>query len=174
MTGTVQEPRATRMRWLVATLRDPGGPGQGVFARAARFLLAGGSVTLVYLALTTILADVAGLPFEVALPIGYATAICLHFTLQRYYVWVDPGEYALPIRLQVGRYLALVGVLYGLTAASTAVLPHLLGLPVEVVYVVTVLVLAVGNFLLLGQRVFHPGGDAAAHSRPVTRGEVGA
>ena len=77
----------------------------------------------VYLGTTTVLADVAGLPFQAALISGFCVALIVHFTLQRNFVWVHEDEFALPLRHQAGRYLVIAGVQYGVTAVSTLVLP---------------------------------------------------
>ncbi len=130
---------------------DSGLTGQGV-----RYALTGVVVALVYLLATTLLAVVVGLPFQAALPIGFALAISVHFTLQRLFVWVHHEQFALPFRHQARRYLTVVLVQYGLTAASTALLPGALGLPTEAVYLITALLLAGVNFLLFRSVVFHP------------------
>jgi len=124
--------------------------GQGL-----RFAVAGGFVMLVYLATTSLLAEVIGLPFEVALPIGFAVAICTHFTLQRVFVWRHDHGYALALRAQVIRYLVIAGAQYGITAAITATLPSALGVDTEVVYLVTAVLLTATTFLLMRSRVFH-------------------
>jgi len=113
-------------------------------------------VTLVYLASTTLLATVVGLPFEAALAIGFVIAISAHFTLQRLFVWTHHEEFALPLRHQVARYLLAASVQYGITAASTAVLPSALGLPTEVVYLATAAVVLCTNFLVFRNGIFHP------------------
>ncbi|MGO9761771.1 MAG: GtrA family protein [Solirubrobacteraceae bacterium] len=130
-------------------------PDSGLLGQGVRFALAGGLVALVYLLTTTALAVVAGVPFQIALVIGFCVAIAVHFTLQRMFVWVDHDEFALPVHRQAGRYLPIVGAQYGVTAASTALLPRALGLPTEVVYVVTALLLAGGNFAIFRHGVFH-------------------
>ena len=129
----------------------------GLFGQGIRFALAGGSVMAIYVASTTLLAKGFGLPFEAALPIGYVTALCAHFTLQRFFVWVHDAEFALALPAQATRYLVLAGLQYGLTAASTAVLPKALGASVTLVYLATVIVLTSGNFLALRNGVFHAG-----------------
>jgi len=88
--------------------------GQGV-----RFALSGGAVALVYIATTTLLAEVIGIPFELALAIGFSLAIATHFTLQRVFVWVHAEGFALPIRRQAMRYLPIAGIQYGLTASES-------------------------------------------------------
>ena len=124
--------------------------GQGV-----RFALSGGTIALVYLATTTILASVVGLPFQLALAIGFSVSIALHFTLQRLFVWTHHEEFELPLHHQVGRYLTVAAVQYGVTAASTALLPSILGVPTEVVYLVTVAVVLGVNFLVFRNVIFH-------------------
>src|ERR1039458_4815150 len=108
------------VRELVRALRAP---ESGLLGQGVRFALSGGAVTLVYLGTTTVLADVAGLPFQAALAIGFSVAIAVHFTLQRLFVWTHHEEFALPLHQQAGRYLAVAAVQYGVTAASTALLP---------------------------------------------------
>jgi putative flippase GtrA len=113
-------------------------------------------VTLVYLGTTTVLASVVGMPFQIALIIGACVGLSVHFTLQRFFVWAHHEEYALPLNHQAARYLAVAGAQYGLTAASTLILPAALGLPVELVYLATVAILVSGNFLIFRNTVFHP------------------
>jgi putative flippase GtrA len=128
----------------------------GVARQGARYAISGVAVAVVYLAATTFLAEVVRLPFQVALAAATGLAVCVHFTLQRGFVWARREEFALPLRHQAPRYLAVAGTQYGTTAASTALLPRALGVPTEAVYVVTVLLLAVVNFTLLRTVVFHP------------------
>ena len=103
--------------------------GQGL-----RFAASGGAVAIVYVATTTLLAEVIGIPFELALAIGFSIAIATHFTLQRVFVWTHADGFALPLRQQALRYLPIAGAQYGLTAAATATLPGALGVRTEVVY----------------------------------------
>ena len=148
-------------RGLLRALRAP---ESGVLGQGVRFALSGGAIALVYLATTTILASVVGLPFQVALAIGFSVSIALHFTLQRLFVWSHHEEFALPLGHQVGRYLLVAAVQYGVTAASTAVLPSALGIPTEIVYLATVAVVLSVNFLVFRNAIFHaqpPAGDAA-------------
>lgn len=125
--------------------------GQG-----ARYALAGSVVATVYLLTTSLLAVGVGLPFQVALLSGFAVALSLHFTLQRLFVWTHQAGFALPFRQQIGRYLLTAGAQYGLTAASTSLLPPALGLAPEVVYLGTAPILATANFLVFRYGVFHP------------------
>lgn len=130
-------------------------PDSGILGQGVRYALTGGVVSLVYLFTTTMLALVVGLPFEVALPIGFGLGILVHFTLQRVFVWGHGDKFALPLRHQLGRYLMLAGSQYGLTAASTALLPSAVGLPTEEVYLATALLITSANFLLFRHRIFH-------------------
>jgi putative flippase GtrA len=146
--------RGDKVRGLVHTLgawiSDAGAMGQGV-----RYALTGGFVSLIYLLSTTVLALGVGVPFQIALPIGFGLGLCVHFTLQRVFVWVHSDGFALPLRDQAGRYLLLAGTQYGATAASTSLLPSTLGLPTEVVYLATAALITLINFMLFRHRVFH-------------------
>lgn len=121
-----------------------------------RFALVGGSAAAVYVLTTTLLADVVGLPFPVALTLGACAAVLMHFTLQRVFVWVNHEEFALPLHHQAGRYLLIVGIQYACTLASTSLLPSALGVPIEAVYLGTVVIFAAANFLIFRGRIFHP------------------
>jgi putative flippase GtrA len=136
----------------VHALREP---ESGLLGQGVRFALSGGAVAVVYLATTTVLASVVGLPFQAALAIGFSVAIAVHFTLQRLFVWTHHEEFALPLGHQVGRYLIVAAVQYGVTAASTALLPSALGISTEIVYLATVAVVLSVNFLVFRHGIFH-------------------
>ena len=140
------------MRELVRTLRTP---DSGILGQGLRFALAGGTVALVYLTITTVLAEVLGVPFQAALAIGFSVGIMVHFTLQRLFVWTHHEEFALPLHQQVGRYLAVAGAQYGVTVASTSLLPSALNVSTEVVYLATVAVVLSTNFLVFRHGIFH-------------------
>jgi putative flippase GtrA len=133
-------------RWV----RSPALSAQGL-----RFGVVGVVVGLVYLGATTLLADVAGVPFQAALAIGFSAAVLMHFTLQRIFVWARHEEFVLPLHHQIGRYMAIAGIQYGVTAASTSTLPSVLGVSTEIVYLVTLAVVTATNFLLFRHRIFH-------------------
>jgi len=141
MRALASQLRASRAAWL----------GQGL-----RFAITGAGVAGVYVLATLLLADVAGLPFQLALAIGLVVAVTTHFVAQRLFVWSHEGAFALAVGHQAGRYVAIALVQYGLTALSTAVLPSALHLPTNVVYVATVACLTCLTFLLLRVHVFHP------------------
>jgi putative flippase GtrA len=130
-----------------------------------RFAISGGVVALVYTTVTTLMHAVIGLPFQAALAIGYVSSAAVHYTLQRVFVWRHDGRFALAAHHQLARYLCVSGSQYGLTALLSAKLPSLLGVPVEAVYLVSALTLAVVNFLIFRSRVFHAGAADAAPAR---------
>jgi len=133
----------------------------GPVGQLMRYGLAGGFVTVVYITVTTVLAQVVELPFEVALVSGFLVAVAVHFTLQRRFVWRTHAGFDLAMRHQVIRYLLMMGTQYGCTAASTAVLPGVLGLPTELVYIATVAVVATSGFLIMRSAIFHGNSSAA-------------
>ena len=130
-------------------------PGSGLLGQGVRFALVGGLAAVVYLSTTTLLALVVGIPFEVALPIGFCLGVLVHFTLQRIFVWAHRDGFALPLHRQASRYLLVAGVQYVVTAVTTALLPGALGLPTELVYLATVLLLTGCNFVVFRNGVFH-------------------
>lgn len=130
-------------------------PESGLLGQGLRFALSGGTVALVYLATTTVLAEYAGLPFQAALAIGFCVGLVVHFTLQRLFVWADHAEFALALHHQIARYLVAAGVQYAVTAASTALLPSALGASTELVYLATVAVVLSTNFLVFRHGIFH-------------------
>lgn len=150
-------------------------PRSGLTGQLVRFALTGGLVTVVYLTITTVLSQVLGLAFQLALAIGFVSAILLHFTLQRLFVWVHEDGYALTLRRQVTRYLLMAGAQYGGTAASTAVLPGVLGVDTEIVYLVTMAVATTCGFLVMRFIIFHgtppPTGRSEVGMQPAQRGD---
>jgi putative flippase GtrA len=139
-------------------------PQAGLLGAAVRFALNGGLNAIFYVTCTTLLADVAGLPFQLALALSFSAALCLNFLAQRHFVWATAERYALPAHHQAGRYLLLAGAQYGVTALGTLLLPRALGLPTEAVYIALLAVLSLINFLLLRHRIFHA---APASAEPV-------
>jgi putative flippase GtrA len=121
-----------------------------------RYAISGSFSTFAYIALTLIVAGPLDVPIQIAIPVSYVTALVLNFTLQRRFVFPTDEGFALGRGAQLRRYVPAVLIQYGITATSTAILPHLLGVPETDVYVVTVLVLAVIAFLTLRSLVFHP------------------
>jgi putative flippase GtrA len=146
-----------RRQVAYAFLRDIRSPQWGLAGQGFRFALSGSIVALVYVAVTTVLHDVFDMHFQIALAIGFVVSVSLHFTLQRLFVWRHYEKFALRAHHQAARYLCVCGVQYGVTALSTSQLPGLVGLPVEVVYLATMLSVAGVNFVVFRGGVFHAG-----------------
>jgi len=127
----------------------------GLFGQGLRFAIAGGIVSVVYVAATVFLSSLLALPFEVALVIAFSLALATHFTLQRTFVWVHQTGYVLAIQHQARRYLAIALTQYGITAAATATLPRALGVAIDVIYVTVTAIITVANFLVFRTHVFH-------------------
>jgi putative flippase GtrA len=126
-----------------------------VMAQGVRFVFSGVVVSIVYITITTVLSAVSHLEFQLALAIGWCAAVSVHFTLQRTFVWAREEQFALAFGHQVGRYLLVAGSQLGITAATTAVLPSVLGVSAEVVYLGTAALLTLFNFLVFRHGVFH-------------------
>jgi putative flippase GtrA len=121
-----------------------------------RYGIAGLTVASVYLGLPLVLNGVFGLPIEAAIPIAYAAAISLHFTLQRLFVFRHVESFALSTREQAMRYVVIAAVQYPTTALATAVLPGLLHVSERAAYLGTAVVVAVTFYVVLRTHVFHP------------------
>lgn len=130
----------------------------GLIGEGFRFGLAGLVVAGVYLTVTTLLANVAGLEFQLALAIGFSTAIAVHFILQRTFVWAHRETYALALRAQFARYALMSGAQYGTAVLATSFLPSALHLSTTVVYVGWTLCGSGVSFLVLGRGIFHAPG----------------
>jgi putative flippase GtrA len=130
-------------------------PELGTLGQGIRYALAGGTVALVSLTVTIVLAQGVGIAFEVSFVIGYTLAVITHFTLQRVFVWSHHEEFALPIHHQLGRYLPVALTNYGLVALAIAFLPHALGASTLVVYVSATALVTLCSFVILRSRVFH-------------------
>jgi putative flippase GtrA len=135
-----------------------------VVAQGVRFALSGVVVSIVYITITTVLSEVSHLRFQIALVIGWCAAVAVHFTLQRTFVWRRDASFALPFGRQVGRYLLVALSQLGVTAATTAVLPSVLGVPAEAVYLATAALITLVNFLVFRNGVFHAEAGAGGHS----------
>jgi putative flippase GtrA len=126
-----------------------------VLAQGVRFVLSGVVVSVVYITVTTLLSQVSHLRFQIALAIGWCCAVAVHFTLQRTFVWRRQTQFALPFGRQVGRYLLVAVSQLGVTAATTAVLPSVLGVSAEIIYLCTAALVTGVNFLVFRNGVFH-------------------
>jgi putative flippase GtrA len=123
--------------------------------QVARFVLSGGTVAVVYLGLGLLLSGPAGVPIQVAIPVSYVLSVLLNYTLQRYFVFAHSESFALAPQSQFIRYVQIGAVQYAITAGATAVLPGVLGLSEQVVYVAVALIAAAITFVLLRLIVLH-------------------
>jgi putative flippase GtrA len=124
--------------------------GQGM-----RYVLSGGAVAMITVAVTVTLAEGVGLVYEVSYAIGYCVALATHFSLQRWFVWAHHDGFALSIRNQLARYLPFALFNYGFVAASIALLPRLLGVSTSVAYLEATAIITFLSFLVLRTRIFH-------------------
>jgi putative flippase GtrA len=143
-------------------------PESGLLGQGMRYAVAGAFVAVVYLATTTVLAVVIGLPFHEALVIGFTLQLAVHYTLQRTFVWVHDEDFALSFKHQARRYLVVAAAQLGVTTVSTSLLPSVLGLSAEAVYLMTAGLLVLANFLMFRNVVFHP---EQSHSGVEVEGE---
>ncbi len=120
-----------------------------------RYAVTGVVVSIIYIGITTILATITSWPFQVALGIGWCAAIAVHFTMQRFFVWTHKDGFALPFHHQIGRYLVVSVTQFSVTALATAVLPSILGLSAELIYLGVAVLITGANFLIFRHRVFH-------------------
>jgi len=120
-----------------------------------RFVLAGSFVAAVYLGTTTFLHSVLTVRFQIALVVGFATAVATHFALQRLFVWRRNDGFALSLRTHVGRYTIVAAANYASTAAVTSLVPQAVGVRVTYVYVAWSLLLAAISFVAFAYVVFH-------------------
>jgi putative flippase GtrA len=120
-----------------------------------RYVIGGSFTTVVYVGLTLLLSGPVGASIHLAIPLAYATALALHFNLQHRFVFRREEGFALGRNHQLRRYLTTAAIQYSLAALSTAILPGVLGVDEQIVYVVTALSLAAVTFLVLQTHVFH-------------------
>src|SRR5271157_2054910 len=82
MTQSTGAPRA-RSKRLLSAARNLQSPNSELLGQGVRFILAGGVVVVVYVSITTVLAEVVGMHFQVALAIGFGIALIVQFNLYR-------------------------------------------------------------------------------------------
>jgi len=153
----VREPGTSVAKQIFNAVRHVRATDIGLLGRGLRYVIAGGIVTVIYLTITTVLANIFGLPFQLALGIGFATALVVHFSLQRFFVWVHIEEFSLPARKQIGRYLLVAATQYGTTAAVTAFLPSALHISTTIVFFGWTIVVTASNFVIFRHGIFHAG-----------------
>lgn len=154
--------RAADESWRQALVRSVVSlRADNVAAQGMRFVFSGVVVSIIYITVTTLLATVAHLRFEVALALGWCASVAVHFTLQRTFVWVSEKRFALAFGPQVRRYLLVAVSQLAVTTLTTSVLPSALRVSTELVYLATGATLTLINFLVFRNRVFHPGSASA-------------
>jgi putative flippase GtrA len=124
-------------------------------AETLRYIIGGSFTTIWYVGSTLVLSGPLDVPIQLAIPFGYVTALLMHFTLQRTFVFKREEGFALETRHQLRRYLTTAFIQYSLAAICTATLPSLLHARERLVYAVTALTLAAFTFLVLRSHVFH-------------------
>jgi putative flippase GtrA len=170
--GQPEQVRVSHERWGLAFVYDAIVlRADNVAAQGMRFACSGVIVSVVYISITTLLSQVLRLQFEFALVIGWCAAVCVHYTLQRTFVWVRQERFALPFGRQVRRYLLVAVTQLAVTAAATATLPAVLGVSSELVYLATGACITIANFLVFRNGVFHgpsgqPGLSPSAFAAP--------
>jgi putative flippase GtrA len=127
--------------------------------QALRFVLSGGTVAVVYLGLGLLLSGPFGVPIQIAIPVSYVVSVLFNYSMQRWFVFAHSDAFALSPQAQFVRYVQIGAAQYVLTALATAVLPDVLGLDEQVVYVATALIAAAITFVVLRLIVFHGSQD---------------
>lgn len=126
-----------------------------------RFVVAGGTVAALYAGMMVVLVVVAGLPDQAALAIAYALAVFAHFNLQRRFVFADDKPFALSAGQQARRFLVVVGLQYGFTAAGLWLLTEQAGLPTLAAYALVAPSGTVLTFAVMRTWLFHVAAEQA-------------
>jgi putative flippase GtrA len=135
---------------LTALLRHP------LANQLGRYAIVGLVVATLYISLTLLFSGPVGLPIQVAIPVSYMLAACVHFTLQRHFVFAGHRDtYRLEVRDQARRYVVVNLGQYAITAFGTWALDAAFDLQEQVSYVVSALSVTAFAFVLLRTRIFH-------------------
>ena len=97
---------------------------------------------------------VVGIPPQISLTVAVFLSTCVHFILNRQWVFSGESTFSRHISSQGWRYLTMVAGSYIATSLAIGFLPGLLGLPVLAVYFATNILLAAVSFPLLRWWVF--------------------
>ena len=124
-------------------------------AQGGRFVAVGAFITVLYLAIVTVMRTALGAPWPVAIAVGYVIAPATHFLLHRHLVFKREDGFQLSVAQQLPRFVAVVVCQYAFTAAAMAVLPDLLGLPSLLVFFGIAAFVTVVSFVVLRARLFH-------------------
>jgi putative flippase GtrA len=150
-----------RRRWLWSTLAPMPNPGRAValrrhptVQRLGRFALSAIAVQAVYATLMAIFLLGLMLPRQIALVIGYAGALVVHFTLNRQLVFAPSDGYVHGLSSHGRRYIVIAAVVYVVTALGLAWLPGAFGIAPYIAWLLITVVIGATNFVLLGRFVF--------------------
>jgi putative flippase GtrA len=119
-----------------------------------RFAFTGTVVAALYFAVLTGLVVLADVPAQVALVFAFVSAVVVHFTLNRQFVFGSETTYTLHLTAQGVRYLGVALASYLVNAVALATLPGLTGLPELAVVAVTTGVVTAFTFVALRGWVF--------------------
>jgi putative flippase GtrA len=127
-----------------------------------RYGISGSFSTLTYIALTLLVSGPLDVPIQIAIPVSYVVSVLFNYSMQRWFVFAHSDAFALSPQAQFVRYVQIGAAQYALTALATAVLPDVLGLDEQVIYVATALIAAAITFVVLRLVVFHGGQESGA------------
>jgi putative flippase GtrA len=122
--------------------------------RLGRFALSAIAVQVFYASLMAVFLLALDLPRQGALAIGYASALVVHFTLNRHFVFAPAAGYTRGLTSQGRRYLVTAAVVYVVTALGLALLPDALGIPPYIAWLLLATTIGAVNFVLLSRFVF--------------------
>jgi putative flippase GtrA len=131
------------------------------FGVILRFLVTGGSVAALHLALVSAMV-LLGVHIQLALIASYLVSLTVHFTLNRQWVFASGEGYAFHLTLQGVRYLCTAAISYGGSATGVAVLPGLLGIPQLAAFFLATGAMTCITFVVLHLWVFRAAQDRAA------------
>ena len=135
-----------------------------------RFAVTGAVVAALYFGLLTGLVIFADVPPQVALIVAFVSAVVVHFTMNRQFVFRGGTTYALHVTHQGIRYLGVVLGSYVVNALALAIVPDLTGLHELVVVALTTGAVTTFTFLTLRDWVFRASSDPADLAARLTSG----
>lgn len=124
-------------------------------AQGLRYIAVGCLVAGLYFVITAGLSELAGLPFQLAMLVGYSTALTVHFVLHRSYTFTTEQGYALSASHQAGRYVTFAVAQYLVVAGAVALGTSLFDVSPLLIWLAIVTPLIAVSFLLLRTRMFH-------------------
>jgi putative flippase GtrA len=125
-----------------------------------RFVLSGSAVATCQFTTMPLLVA-AGVSDQLAVAGAYFSALVLHFTLNREFVFATDSGYALHLTAQGVRYVSIAFTSYVVTSTAVALLPGPLDATPLAVFYGASLVAAALSFVVLRRWVFGPGASRA-------------